>query len=525
MHATVVTNVGLLVDAVIVERCLDEGELIQQEMHTISSLESGRRPSHSVTPVCSTMFSARSGSICSAATIHSPLSTTLCGMNNALLFKHGACTGGATRTATGADSQQCTMQSVIDDDVHYECRAVKRPLPQRVFHLFDVLPFGLMAPSSVFSVVGRHTNRGLVVGVTVDGLYMVRPYESERPLQLVGYNTKPKKAQLEYLDKISKISSSPAVLGEIASFMEVAQHVTQLKKKYVEKNEESSESLKISGPDNQPPYDPDSGKAEETGSDDDSSDDHGSSASDSSSSSTYTFVGMEFWALKDLQLPPQLAVHDPVPPLRVGSRVVARRFACGETLHIARVCAVSYDVSYTLRYESDNAVDVGVLHNDVHLLDDSEAEQCTVRDSVIIALHKQVKAMIIECCGNENYRVILDENPGHALEITRRHIVFITPLLKEALYADPQILQWFRDLDHSGTGVVMWKDVRHFILEWETFGKQLSFQKLGEVQRDLCIRKGHVESQLMKKVPMQQEDMLLRYPEFEYIMLRVGNML
>lgn len=38
-------------------------------------------------------------------------------------------------------------------------------LPQSHFHFTDILPWGYHSPSEVFSVVGRHTNKGLIVGV------------------------------------------------------------------------------------------------------------------------------------------------------------------------------------------------------------------------------------------------------------------------------------------------------------------------------------------------------------------------
>ncbi|KEG07846.1 hypothetical protein DQ04_08661020 [Trypanosoma grayi] len=475
MHASVVTNVGLVVDAVILERCMDENEFFDESGHGImftgdsahrTSFQPSLFGSNCPTPQRSSLVS-----FLSATAPQTPLSST---------------------------KTYAKLPSIINDNVHYECQATGKPLQQRIFHHFDVLPFGVDSPSSVFSVIGRHTNRGLVLGVTPTGAFVVRPYKSEVPLQLVPYGADRKTVRKEDLHTLGKLSSSPSVINGTTEFVQMAtRFINEVKKSAA--GDGDTDAFR-------------QGHAEST-------------EISESGSDVNVLEGTELWALKDMQLPPKLALHDPVPPLRVGSRVVARRFACDGALHLARVCAVHYDVTYTLRYESDNGVDMCVLHNDVHLFDESEAEQCSVRDKVTVALHKQLPAVIIECLGDEEYRVILENNPSHALTVTRRHIVFIAPLLKEALYGDPVILEWFRALDPTCSGLVSWKEVRHLILSWETYGQSFSFQKLGEVQRELCIRVGRMEPQLLRKVPVQEEEMLLGYAEFEYVILRMRNML
>ncbi|ORC86419.1 uncharacterized protein TM35_000281350 [Trypanosoma theileri] len=475
MHAAVVTAVGIVVDAVILERCIDEDELVQEGKAYKSLFMNSETSRGSLfTPRGSDVVTQQRSSMLSSSSL------------------------GQARSSIQSFFSAAVPHSIMSDNVHYECQAMKHPLPQRIFHLFDVLPFGLESPSSVFSVIGRHTNRGLVLGVTAEGLFIVRPYRNGTLLHLQPNGTNRKTVTKSSLISIEKMCNSSTVYNDIKEFREIANRWIDESKNLVtgEKEKEAFRQGQMESSD-------DKDKEEKVD----------------------LLQGMELWALKDLQLPPLLALHDPVPPLRVGSRVLARRFACDRTLHLARVCAVRYDVTYTLRYEADGGIDENVLHNDVHLLDDSEAEQCGVRDKVTVALQKQLPAVIIECLGGEEYRVILTQNPNRALTITRRHIVFISPLLKEALYADPVILEWFRALDPTGSGVVPWKEVRHLILEWETYGQRLSFQKLGEIQRDLCIRVGRMEPQHLRKVPVQEEEMLLRYDEFEYVILRARNLL
>lgn len=261
------------------------------------------------------------------------------------------------------------------------------------------------------------------------------------------------------------------------------------------------------------------------------------------------FATLPLWELRDLQLPPALGLHGPVPPLRVGARVVARRFGCATTLFKGTVVAAQYDLSYTIRYDTDGRVDVGVLHSDVHLLhpddddanDDNEgdavvaesgsqprrllveAEPCGVRDRVMVRLQQQVPAVIIEALGHQQYRVVLESDPSQVLEVSLHHIVHITPTPKEALYGEPGILHLFRSLDHSGSGTVAWKDVRHLLLSWEDYGLPLTFQQLGTIQRDMCVHSGRVEPQLLRTVAVQQEDLQLSYVEFEYVLLRALN--
>nr|CCC90662.1 unnamed protein product [Trypanosoma congolense IL3000] len=485
MHAAVVTNVGLVVDAVIVARCLDDAELVLRGGSTGAEEHLCEYASQDRTPLMG------------------PTLTRLEGRNASFSGRGDNTVGDGIGIGAGGDCRGCVnssfttvSKSILDDNVHYECRAVKRPLPQRIFHHFDVLPFGMACPSAVFSVLGRHTNRGLVVGLTHGGIFVVRPYPLGEPLKLVPRGADRKQLREEDILAISVASRSPIVKEEISKFIRCADHYAQAEKSKANICRDYCASSSSSD----------------------------ASVNDSNTKATNVYEDIEYYALKDLQLPPMLAVHDPIPPLRVGSRVIARRCCCIDTLHIARVCKVNYNVTYTLEYEADGAIERGVLHNDVHLLDEQGAEHCSVRDQVTVVLYDQEPALIIECCGDEKYGVVLDHNPGQAVYVNRSNIVFIAPLLKDALYSDPVILQWFRDLDPMNTGVVEWKDVRHLILGFEGYGAKLEFKKIGEIQRDLCLRVGQVNSQMLRSIPVQTEEMKLHYSEFEYVILRAKNL-
>ncbi|CBH11371.1 hypothetical protein, conserved [Trypanosoma brucei gambiense DAL972] len=495
MNAAVVTNVGVVVDVVIVARCLDDAELAGVEGRG-SSLES----TTDVIKGASTSFSVFSSRKSSSRGVYFITD------GNASVTHTNIGDGTGMTSCDSSDLLSIPVaSSILNDDVHYECRAVKRPLPQCIFHHFDVLPFGVISPSAVFAVLGRHTNRGLVTAITTEGLFVVRRYASGAPLKITPRGLDRKRVTEEDVEIISTFSKSDAVDMDIKTFMSIAR---QYKERYDESNSGNADN-----------YNQDTGRTL------DSSNGSECLFSDESENGKWrTPEDIEYCALRELQLAPSLALHDPVPPLRVGSRVIARRSCSGISLHIARVCRVNYDVTYTLVYESDGATETGVLHNDVHLLDESEAEQCSVRDNVTVILHKQRPAVIIECCGDENYRVIIDQNRNQAVSIKGSNIVFVAPLLKEALYADPVILRWFRELDRTRAGVVEWKDVRHLILSWEGYDTERTFRKIGEAQRDLCLRLGCMEPQLMKRVPVQMDEMQLRFPEFEYVILRLKNL-
>ncbi|KAK7201837.1 hypothetical protein NESM_000250700 [Novymonas esmeraldas] len=252
------------------------------------------------------------------------------------------------------------------------------------------------------------------------------------------------------------------------------------------------------------------------------------------------------YTLADLQLPPPLALHGPVPPLRVGARVIARRFGCVSVLHIGTVIAVSFDVAYTIRYDADGGVDKGVLHSDVHVyhtIDDGDArphrrrashqlareyatEQCTVRDHVVVEVAQRPQhAVVMAALGSGRYHIAVAAAPVPLIEVDSRQVLSVAPVLEGAVFADPSHLSLFRRLDVTGCGHVSWKDVRHLILSWEGFGHPLSFQRLGELQRDMRIRKRSVEPQLLSKVPVQEEEQQLTFRDFEYVLMRAENLL
>ncbi|CAD2217019.1 hypothetical protein AGDE_11860 [Angomonas deanei] len=225
-----------------------------------------------------------------------------------------------------------------------------------------------------------------------------------------------------------------------------------------------------------------------------------------------------------LDLLPQLDRTSHHPPFRVDTQVLARRFGCGTCLFPARIVATQYDCTYTLQYE-DGGCDFGVLHCDILPVDESEAEPCSVRDMLFVSIQRQHHVTVVECCGNGRYRGVLVDEPGTVVEFRKENIMYITPLLCEALFSDNNIVNWFLKLDSNRSGGVAWKDVRHLLLNLEGFGKPLSFAEVGAMQRDLCIISGRMEPQFLSKIPVQEEEMRLNFHEFEIILLKALNRL
>lgn len=400
-------------------------------------------------------------------------------------------------------------------ELRYECDCRPKPIVQKVFHAADVLPFGIHSPSTVFSYLGRHTNKGIVVGLTSDRRFVVKPYSTGDggPLRVEWQkrdDTSPD-AHTPFLDplfleKVAASSKSLEVLSEIRFFFDAC--VRHAKKEDVlrrlsHKDSSSLTSL-MEGDATEPSRD-----------------------TSYEAHSVLSFFQQDWQAFRpgELQLAEPLNERYPTPPLKVGAKVLARRYGCDSVLFVATIVGVEYDVSYTILYEVDKVTEMGVLHNDVLLLDAGSTEVCTVRDRVLITLQKQQTVVIIACHGNDEYTAILEENPEEVIHINAKQIIYVTPLLAEALYSNEDVVQWFKVLDPGGTGSVAWKDVRSLLLSMEGFGEPFSFAKVGEMQKELCIRLGKVEPQLLRKVPVQEEEMRLKFREFEYVVLKAQNLM
>lgn len=442
---------------------------------------------------------------------------------------------------------------------YFKCRPTHPRVAQTIYHYLNILPFGLHRPYNVFAVKGRHTNKGIVAGVAEDGRFKVLTYplHGGQPLQLRAMKRVVPPTILDddeaafpvlmdptFLTKIRRDSLLPEVRRDLQTFFSNSTSPVAPTPASVERDAASGRTatplqhlkspLSMSEAPLSTPSRKSSGLPPRRGS---SAEKDTYAFSPAAAAASHT---LELYELQELQLAPPLALHDPMPPLRVGTRVIARRFGCRWSLYLATVVAVAFDVSYTLRYDVDGAVDVGVLHMDLHALslDDDRAGQagrlpplevnkevCTVRDHVCVAFQHQQPAVVLEACGKGIFRVSLEQNPAMAWEVSSRQIVSVAPVLRDATYANPAHLRLFRRLDATGSGRVAWKDLRHVILSWESFGQPLSFQRLGEIQRDMCIRKRRVEPHLLRRIPIQQEELQLSFQDVEYVLLRASNLM
>ncbi|KPI90663.1 hypothetical protein ABL78_0259 [Leptomonas seymouri] len=544
-----------------------------------------------------------------------------------------AAAAGINGTPTCAAPPQLTgvVDEAMDPALFYACTPTDARVRQRIFHYLNILPFGLQRATDVFSAVGRHTNMGLVIGVTDDGQYLVMPYPNNQCLQLQRVRTAP---HLSYrrdtplsaevdpacLKRIHRESRSRRSHQRMAMFFRhaaarfgtamresslISADSTNSASKLISSSSPSLRPLPTNATDapgtttniaptlrgprrlnrmhssrfappatttslvsmpahattsfrssgtlhsrlsaaEQTPKMPSAAASMTTiarplhASGDECS--AGGNASALSGTGGLENISEMLYALRDLQLPPPLALHGPVPPHRVGSRVVARRFGCADVLHTGLVLAADYDVSYTIRYDCDGEVDTGVLHCDVHALDDVEdddnasrrqqqsrervAEPCRVRDHVTVEVaQREYRAVVMAATGSGRYNLALDVAPSLLIEVESRRIQSVKPILFGAIFAQPRHLALFRRLDSTGSGRVNWKDVRHFVLSSEGFGQPLSFQRLGELQRDMRIRKHTVEPQLLSKVPVQEEEQQLSFRDFEYVLMRAEDLL
>ncbi|CBZ24047.1 hypothetical protein, conserved (pseudogene) [Leishmania mexicana MHOM/GT/2001/U1103] len=519
----------------------------------------------------------------------------------------------SARTLPRNAGQQAEREHpVVDPGFFYVCTPVNPRVTQRVFHYLNIVPFGLHRPSEVFGVVGRHTNLGLVSGVTKDGQYRLVPYPPQQPqplylerarclpqcsyhhdcpatgtidpswLRRIRHESRSERAQ-QATKKFFCQATARQGWGRHRPSNPCSTSVVQRASALVVSGGLTSPQLGVSrplsrtrqrgmhavplgtapslpelptaiAPAAKDPYPAPRPPLEETptyssplaaefvplG---------GHADADDVPSPVMVAATEEsrevLCTLAELQLPPTLALHEPVPPLRVGTRVVARRLGCSEVLHMGTVLAVSFDVTYTIHYDADGGIDKGVLHNDVHMLhagDEGAAqgrqrprhqcarergrEPCTVRDQVIVEVaQRPQQAVVMAALGSGRYQVAVATAPVPLTEVEACHVLSVVPVLVGAVFAPPHHLTLFRQLDTTGTGHVSWKDMRHFILSWEGFGQPLSFRRLGEIQRDMCICKGSMGPQLLSKIPVQEEGDQLSFQDFEYVLLRAENLL
>jgi hypothetical protein len=350
------------------------------------------------------------------------------------------------------------------DDLRYVIRTGVAPQRDQVAHYQDLVPLGLYSPSEVFSVEGRHLNFGISQGgCGEDGRFLISQYPSGGPLG--NYGIAKEVAFSTILAKPTGIVR-PGVLQPSGPLRPLAQSRRQ--------------------------------------------------------------SGVRIAALGELQIPPMLSSSAPTPPLRVGSKVVARRFGCSDRLHSGTVTKCFYDCSYAIQYDDDNHIDMRVIHNDVLLQSWADAEPCTVRDRVAITVqHRTEDAIIVESMGNAQYRVSLIERLSDPpLVVPLSAIVLVAPLLTDALYStSEEIVNLFRSMDVTLRAGVFWKDLRAYLLDREDFGQPLTYQQLGYIQRDLCLGKGIPCKGLLGKVPIHNDDMVLSFADFEYVVRRAMNMI
>lgn len=573
MRATLMTEVGLLVDGCVIKRLESEGTPAAKGRSVF------RTPS---LPRYSTVTAAPEASL--DAEDSKPIEA------------------GNQRSLLTLEEEPMGLSLAELQSLPYTCEPTDPQVPQRRFEFMDVLPWGFRSPTTVFSTLGLHTNKGIVAGTGPAGFIRIRPYSlfrsrSERakhgnePFSLCqceqppptlsgssnlksaesvssrrsGLNVPPRrpltaagKLAPESIRDISEKSCTLEAIERRNAFFKIALLLREAESKTHQGLDLTSpvalNAAGVSTPASHPsPYGSPVSQGAEDGflgagvperggagggllrgnavaaevnplsllfvSEEDMTEECLASQSkllDEWSSE------LELWDVADLQLAPALALHPPIPPCRVGSRVVARRFGGG--LELATVTSVQYDASYSLLYDSDGGLDTGVLHNDIHLLDDSDAEPCTVRDRVVATFEMQMPAIIVEAAGGGRYRVMLLRSPsGDAVPIHLTNIALISPLLKDGLYSDPQHVRWFKELDPNCTGAVTWRHTYELIKNViELRGLPLPERKLRQIQSTISS-KGHAAVRL--HFFHMEDSMPLTFVEFEYALLCAQNMM
>ena len=232
--------------------------------------------------------------------------------------------------------------------------------------------------------------------------------------------------------------------------------------------------------------------------------------------------------LGELRLPRSLSKDDPRPPYRCGTIVAARRFGKGP-LQEATILAVNFDVTYTLEYKDDGHKEAGVLHSDLRLVNDSgpNVERVAVRDVVLVG---RGQATVIQCVGKERYRVALHGGPGNAggdvVVVADGHILGIRPLLLPLAFdIEPSIRVDFDRLDHKLDGVVLWGDVRQFLLTRlpDPVSGPLGWNPLfRSAFTELKVTCGGVRNQAGRAIA-EDTEYRLSLGEFEFVVRRVLN--
>ena len=145
-------------------------------------------------------------------------------------------------------------------------------------------------------------------------------------------------------------------------------------------------------------------------------------------------------ALSELQLPPSLTRGHPRNSYRVGTVVECRRFGMHD-LDEGVVIAVNRDVTYKIRFKSDEVIQDGILHSDVRLVNESRAERCGVRDRVLVGLMGAKRATVIQCYEDGRFKAVTDD--GEQLLLGDSNVLSVRPICLEAVGAARKLIELF----------------------------------------------------------------------------------
>lgn len=214
----------------------------------------------------------------------------------------------------------------VPEAVHYIVRTSLHPHVDLIAHEMDIVPFGFMSPSAVFAVRGRHVNLGLSRMVLEDGGALIERHLAPqlKEKKLASLIPTPQQHLLSKLPEMQEKSRQARAEREGGPLSPLATAIANLKANAMVSTHNISE----------------------------------------------------------LQLLPMLSAAKPTLPLAVGSAIKCRRCGNSSRLFAATVVSARYDCTYVVRYELDQTVERGVLHNDVLLLNDHCAEDIRVRDMV-----------------------------------------------------------------------------------------------------------------------------------------------
>ena len=188
------------------------------------------------------------------------------------------------------------------------------------------------------------------------------------------------------------------------------------------------------------------------------------------------------------------------------------------------VTAANFDLSYTVQYDSDGALQAGVLHNDVLLVSAEKALRVAVRDSVVVGLQGQHTATVIQCLG-ERIRVAVHHS-GEVVMFSESNVLQIRPVLREALGAESAVVRLFYSIDDSNTGRVIWRDTCRILdKECQAKGGAATTRKM----REACFAELHVCSgrslkNVLGKVVVEDGEMRLGFADFDFVYRRLINL-